>query len=221
MSWGVVFIKSKYKLANFFTVESFKKTVERWGFPIQQSYPELEQILKNYQFKYKHAIRAPIPLAFGQRGQVYSAQVALNEQHSYQVIWSVVAANRVIEKVNLPIVTVTLAEIVARVDQEGIRVNYLPKALKNDRPIILANYPQLREEPKLFIIDGNHRVIGRFKESIAKIPAYVLTPEQHLKAMTRERYRVLYKIHFNCLMIVRCMGGQVSYQEASSNLYQL
>ena len=217
----MVFIKSKYKLANFFTVESFKKTAESWGLPVQQNYPELEQILKNYQVKYRHAVRAPIPLAFGQRGQVYSAQVAINEQHSYQVIWSVVAANRVIKKVNLPIVTVTLAEIVARVDQEGIRVNYLSKALKNNRPIILANYPQLREEPKLFIIDGNHRVMARLKEGIAKIPAYVLTPEQHLEAMTRERYRVFYKIHFNCLMIARCMGGQVSYQEASSTLYQL
>ncbi|MHB1167626.1 MAG: hypothetical protein ACYC0N_03700, partial [Carboxydocellales bacterium] len=111
-------------------MESFKKTAESWGLPVQQNYPELEQILKNYQVKYRHAVRAPIPLAFGQRGQVYSAQVAINEQHSYQIIWSVVAANRVIKKVNLPIVTVTLAEIVARVDQEGIRVNYLSKALK-------------------------------------------------------------------------------------------
>lgn len=209
---------SKYKLDKLFSVEFLKELTNSLGQPVKHQYPNLDRTLKNYQEVYHKSRRNPVRFGFG---QFYSTDIPIDDKKYYQIIWSVAAANRVIKKYNVPECVTSLADIISRVDQSSIREHHLPKALKNSKPIFIAEYPQLFQEPKLIIIDGNHRVIANFRNGKTKIPACILSPEQHLEAMAGERFRVLFKVHFNCLIIARYMCDMVSLSKARNILYQL
>lgn len=214
----MISIKNCYRYPGFFSEEVFHKLAKRWRHPITREYPNLAEVLTAYRQTLIKNLHLEVRRLIG---QFYCSDVPVVDNYYYEVIWGVREANRVIKDYRVPETTVELAEIIPRVDLKEIDVRYLPTALRNCRPITLALYPQLFNDPRLFVIDGNHRAIAKSRDGQTKISAYILSPHQHLKAMTAPRHRILFKIHFNYIQIARYMCSLLSLEEVNKSLLNL
>lgn len=194
------------------------KAIESAGLTKAREYPELSSLLGRYQKKLKKSLAYSFPFSYG---ETYSQCVRIDENNYYQMGWNIASAKKTVKRDRVPVSGVALKDLVNVVDQQYINRSHLEVALQNNAPIIVALYPPLNTEPRIFIIDGNHRVMAKFEAGQDEISAYVLSPEQHMKALIGEGYKVLYKIHHNYCLIVRYMGGEVTTEELAQSLYPL
>lgn len=192
--------------------------LEFTGLTKNRDYPDLSSLLARYQKKLNKTLSHTFPFSYG---ETYSQSVKIDECNNYLMAWNIASAKKIIKRNQIPVRELFLLDIVTMVDQECINRTHLEVSLKNNAPIIVALYPPLHTEPKLFIIDGNHRVIAKLEAGQEEIPAYVLTPDQHLKALIGEGYRLLYRIHYNYYLIVCYMGGVITEEVLEQSMYPL
>ena len=67
----------------------------------------------------------------------------------------------------------------------------------------MVRYPMCL--PNIIIVDGNHRVMAKFRAGQKTIPAYVFEPHHHLETMLYNVHRTFFKVHYNLLQIVKYM----------------
>lgn len=206
------------RLGTLFDSSYIDKAMESAGLTRAREYPELSSLLARYKKKLKKSLAYSFPFSYG---ETYSQCVRIDENNYYQMGWNISSAKKVVKRYKVSVSGLSLNDLVNAVDQQCINRSHLEVALQNNAPIIVALYPPLNTEPRLFIIDGNHRVIAKFEDGQEEISAYVLSPEQHMKALIGAGYKVLYKIHHNYCLIVRYMGGEITTDELVQLIYPL
>lgn len=206
------------QLDTLFDSSYIDKAIESAGLIRTREYPDLSSLLARYQKKLKKSLAYSFPFSYG---ETYSQCVKIDENNFYQMAWNVALAKKAIKRLEIPVGELSLKDLITVVDQKCINRSHLEVSLQKDAPVIVALYSPLETEPKLFIIDGNHRVTAKFEAGQDKISAFVLTPDQHMKALIGEGYKVLYKIHHNYNLIVRYIGGEMTQEEFEESLYPL
>lgn len=179
-----------------------------------QKYPRPYKKLPDVINQYRNAIWADAELAKDEAeelmtstdslGQCYTRTFELPEKSSYDITWSIPKLKKVIDTYNLPLTTLSLSILVPLVDQTNIVISHLEKALKNDNPVIVVRYPL--SSPSICLVDGNHRVIAKYRAGHPTIQGYLLEPDHHLEAMAFNVHRTLFKFHYNINEIIKYMS---------------
>jgi hypothetical protein len=73
----------------------------------------------------------------------------------------------------------------------------------------------------LLVIDGNHRVIGKYRDSQEKIIGYCLNNTQQLEAIVSPLQRMIFKIHYNCALISNYLLGKIDQTEMTEQLLEI
>lgn len=138
------------------------------------------------------------------KDQCYTRTFMVDEKCSYDITWMVPRLEKAIKTYNLQPTTLPLKTLAPIVDQSNIVPNHLNKAIKNSEPILVVKYPL--SNPALCIVDGNHRVIAKYKAGQTTIQAYLFEPQHHLEAMMYNVHRTLFKVHYNIYEISKYMS---------------
>jgi len=176
-------------------------------------YPKLSELIAYYR---KVIIAAAIDSQNGggvleelpPEGESYT-QTVLLEEGNYEILWSIPTASELIQKGQIELSTFTLCDLCISEDQ--INQPHLEKALSNNKPIIVVEYPML--PAKKVVIDGNHRVAALRKYGERTTCGYLLKPCDHVKAMPLLLSRVMFKVHYNIQQIHSFLAGRITYQE--------
>lgn len=151
-------------------------------------------------------------------GQTYTRLFEFEDGRSkYEIEWQISMAVNYAKKNldSLQVGLIRLKNIIDSVDTTWINRSREEYALKNNAPIILANYDPLN---KLIIIDGNHRVYAQFKNNPnGAINAILFKPEEHLLFMCGSVHRLLYKIHHNVVVFTNYKLGLIEKYEYKEN----
>ena len=152
-------------------------------------------------------------------GEVFTQEFFIDEYNYYFINWCIPTAKRLILENQLKPVKIDLKGIIDQVRKNEIDQKYLPIALKNEQPIIIAYYPMC-PQPSV-VIDGNHRVLAKSEAGEFTINAFDLSPHIHLQAMTSDLDRLLYKIHHNLTSIGESIAGYLSAADLKRKLFTI
>jgi len=179
-----------FNLDTYLTKEYIFRTIDE---EMVNDLPELDFILKKIKlFLEKHKFSKDIT---GQ-GQRYYAKFTFDKNNYCIINWDIERAKIICENKKISIVTLNVDELVERIAKDAINPRFLKKGLYNNEPIIIAHLPILSSFT--IIIDGNHRVMGRYKNDIKDIKAYLLESKYHYFAMGNDTSRAI----FISLMII-------------------
>ncbi len=213
---GGIILNNLYQLDQFLTKEYFYYFLRKSGFHKRFKIGNANQLFAKYRNLLMEAEDYPII-----RGpeQNFNRDVQLGNGQFYTMSWDVNRAEEMIKEIKMKPKMIDISIIKPSVLQADYNEEHLDYALENQDPIIIGYYPQLKE--KYVIIDGVHRVTARYKNNIKKIPAYDLQPSQHLQVMNGRIYQVLFKIHYNYLLLVRLSAGVLPKEIVLKKMYRL
>ena len=152
-------------------------------------------------------------------GEVFTQEFFIDEYNYYFINWCIPTAKKLILENHLKAEEIELKGIIDQVRRNEIEQSYLPIALKNEQPIIIAYYPPC-PKPRV-VIDGNHRVLAKYDAGLEKIKAFDLSPHIHLLAMTSDLDRLLYKIHHNLTWLGESIVGRLSAEDLQRKLFAI
>lgn len=208
--------KIKYQFRDLFESQFMDRFLAIYGLRPVNNLVGLEDILIQYKAKLEG-----VGGFWRSSGQYYCERVMIDKENYYEMIWGIKPANNSIRQNGLDARQLSLESIYPIVDQSCINRKHLDSARRNREPIIVALYPAKVDQPRLYVIDGNHRVVGKYEDGEPFITGYILAQEQHLPAMLTESHRTLYKIHYNYFKIASFIGGIITKAEMVKNLYLL
>ncbi|CDZ23755.1 hypothetical protein CCDG5_0625 [[Clostridium] cellulosi] len=111
----------------------------------------------------------------------------------YNLIWSVRKLKSIISASNIKPIKMETDKLINLVNLSGITKNGLRRAKHNKRPIIVAEFPYLNQ--RYLVVDGNHRLYYRAKRGDRLIDCYLLSPQQHKKAMVNDLFRYIFDLN--------------------------
>lgn len=195
-----------FNLDTYLTKEYIFSTIDE---DIVNNLPEIDFILKKIKlFLEKHKFSKDI---IGQ-GQRYYAKFTFDKNNYCIINWDIERAKIICENKKIPIVTLKVDKLVERIAKDAINPRFLKKGLYNNEPIIIAHLPMLSSFT--IIIDGNHRVMGRYKNDIKDIKAYPLESKYHYFAMANDTSRAI----FISLMIIENIKRYLTNKIAKGQL---
>jgi hypothetical protein len=167
-------------------------------------FPNLKELLNSYLIKLSQKSKEK---DFGNY-QFFRKIFNFPEDNYYISEWNiqkVIAITKNKYKVkNLPIDLLLIDNIAHK---KGLNTNY---NTNSDDPIIVIYYPPNQE---YIIVDGNHRFYKAIEQNDQSISAYVIYPDDFLKAMSNDLCRSLYKIHNNINIIFNIAMGNLKLDE--------
>lgn len=172
-----------FNLDTYLTKEYILSTIEE---DIVNTLPELDSILEKIRlflerYKFSREISG--------QGQRYYAKFTFDKINYCIINWNIERVKLICEKKKIQIVTVSVDKLVEKIAKDAINPRFLKKGLYNNEPIIIAYLPMLNS---FTIIDGNHRVMGRYKKNIKYIKAYPLEAKSHYFAMENDSSRSIF-----------------------------
>jgi len=163
--------------------------------------PEMDAILRQLRsFTDKYSIRNGY-------GQTYTYTHCFSSTDNCKMCWDIDKARLIIQYKKIPVQRLQVDLLASSVSEAGINRSYLKKASANNEPIIVA-YLNMFE--KMVILDGNHRVMSRYKKGFKEIDAYVLKPHDHYFALIDDRSRALYLVTSAMKSIGDYLQGDIS-----------
>ena len=194
----------------------YLKSIEARGARIKYIPSNLGQEFSNYKKCVKDTLATNVLTI---NGEVFNQEFFIDEYNYYFINWCIPTAKRLILENQLKPEDIDLKGIIDQVRRNEIDQNYLPFALKNEQPIIVAYYP-LCPQTKV-VIDGNHRVLSKYDAGEQTIKAFDLFPHIHLQAMTSNLDRLLYKIHHNLTWLGESIAGHLSAEDLQRKLFTI
>lgn len=209
-------LNDKYKpnLDAMLNERYYLKSIEAKGARIKYLPSNLGQEFSNYKKCLKDTLASNVLTI---NGEVFTQEFFIDEYNYYFINWCIPTAKRLILENHLKPVKIDLTGIIKQVRKNEINQDYLPIALKNEQPIIIAYYPMC-PKPSV-VIDGNHRVLAKSNAGKSTIYTYDLSPHIHLQAMTSDLDRLLYKIHHNLMCIGESIAGYLSAADLKRKLF--
>jgi len=206
--------KIEYQFRDLFEPQYMDRFLEIYGLRRDKNLAGLEDILDHYKAKL-----VGVGGFWRSSGQYYFERVMIDKENYYEIVWGIKPSKNSIRQNSLNARQLSLDSIYPIVDQSCINREHLDKARRNREPIIVALYPAKVVRPRLYVIDGNHRVVSKYEDGEPFITGYILGPELHLPAMLTESHRTLYKIHYNYFKIASFIGGIITKSEMEKYLY--
>jgi hypothetical protein len=204
-------IKNNYALLNQ-TIDEYSEKIRDLGgrTPIDSHIRQLrDEVLSKHSFEYADT-------------QIYTQEIKLYNGSFYKLTWSVLWAKETIQRYQLGPISFFTEVLAGAVDRSTLNESYLAVAARNDAPVTVAYFPIKPEnQVPLLIIDGSHRVIGKQLNGQEKITGYCLNHTQHLEAMVSPIQSLLYKIHYNCVLISGYLLGKLSQTEMEERLLEI
>lgn len=194
----------------------YLKSIEAKGARIKYIPTYLGQEFSNYKKCIKDTIASNVLTI---NGEVFTQEFFIDEYNYYFINWCIPTAKKLILENELKPVKIDFKGIIDQVRRNEIDQNYLPIALKNEQPIIIAYYPMC-PQPSV-VIDGNHRVLAKYDAGEKTINTFDLPPHIHLQAMTSELDRLLYKIHHNLSCIAESIAGNLPAKDVKRKLFTI
>lgn len=194
----------------------YLKSIQAKGARIKYRPSNLGQEFSNYKKCIKDTIASNVVTI---HGEVFTQEFFIDEYNYYFINWCIPTAKKLILENHLKPEEIEIKDIIDQVRRNEIDQKYLPIALKNEQPIIIAYYPAC-PQPKV-VIDGNHRVLAKYDAGIRTINTFDLSPHIHLLAMTSDLDRLLYKIHHNLTSIGESIAGYLTTEELKRKLFTI
>lgn len=172
-----------FNLDTYLTKEYIFSTIEK---DRVNNLPEIDFVLekiKHFLDKYRFSKEINV------QGQRYYAKFTFDKNNYCVINWDIERAKIICKNKNIKIVTLRVDKLVERIAKDAINPRFLKKGLYNNDPIIIASIPIVNS---FAIIDGNHRVMGRYRKNIKDIRAYPLESKYHYFAMGNDTSRALY-----------------------------
>ena len=143
-----------FNLDTYLTKEYIFSSIEE---DIVNSLPEVDSILEKIKL---FLARYKFSRGISGQGQKYYAKFTFDKDNYCIINWDIEKAKLICEKKKIKIFTLKVDKLVGKVTKDAINPRFLEKGLYNNEPIIIAYLPMLNS---FTIIDGNHRVMGRYK----------------------------------------------------------
>ena len=176
-------IFTSYKLDNYLTKDYIYKNLSK---PPINKLPEIDNIL----FKIKNFLEEnAFSNSFVGHGQQYSYTHRFPNGDFYEIKWDIDIAKIIIKEEKLTIENLSVNKLALTISEDAIIPSYLTQALNNEKPIIVAYLYSL---DCFVVLDGNHRIISRFKDNRSSVKGYILHPQQHFVAMVDDTSRAIY-----------------------------
>jgi len=201
-----------YKLDNYLSKEFIDKACQG---RIINVYPNLDNLLKEYNELLEEYEFSPILTTYG---QIYERTINFPNDNYYTLHWNIDYAKEIIKQLNLQPLNLSVEALVNVVDEDNVDKRYFGMSLQNDEPIIVAYYPLLDGDKHHIILDGNHRVASRYKNSITSVKGYLLMPDEHYHALQSAIDRLLLIIHQNIIALVEFTTGKIEKAELDGML---
>lgn len=194
-----------FKLDTYLTKEYIFSTIKE---DRVKELPEIDFILYKIKSFLKEYRFSKSISGYGQR---YYAKFTFDNNNYCIISWDIERAKMICQNKNIRIVNLSVNKLAKKVAKDAINSNFLTKGLYNYSPIIIADIPIVNS---FAIIDGNHRVMGRYKNNINNISGYYMDSKYHYFAMGNDTSRAL----FISLTIVDNIKGYLTGKISKSNL---
>lgn len=205
-------------MINFCDIDEFLETdhylsmIKAKGYEIKNIPSNLDELFRHYRECIENAKRNDVTYI---RGETFSQEFVLDQNNNYCISWCIETAKDLIKEYKLKTETLKIKKLIGQINKKDINQSYLPTALKNDEPIIIAYY---NSSPDPYVvIDGNHRVAAKMQLQ-NDIEAYVLSPNIHRQAMVSELDQLLFAIHYNLSWIGDFIVGLISFDEMTQKI---
>lgn len=208
---------NKIKIPDLLETEYFDKFLKVAGFSNVRNFENLGNVLAAYKKKLK---RSRNNLSFIlNSGETYVEKVEIDSNNYYYIAWNIASVKKTIQKHDFPCSRLDLTKVFKAVEKNCINESRLSYSLHNDKPIIIASYPQLTNRQRFVVIDGNHRITARFRDGQKEINGILLSPTYHMPGMVGDFHRTIFKIHHNMYMIASFVGGNIEKDVLEKSLY--
>lgn len=158
-------------------------------------------------------------LRYDNNSEYYQRTINLANSNFYNIEWSITRLKEIIKSSNLSECMIDVKNFYGTVDLINISNDRLITAEKNMEPIIIGAIPFLN--PTMFVLDGNHRLVSRYKKGIKYINGYLLTPGHFITAINSEYIKTVFMIHYNLWLIDYYMTGRCDLRDFNKNLFRL
>lgn len=120
---------------------------------------------------------------------------------SYEIEWNIDSAMEIIQRDKIQPISFSISSYQKFFHEETLNEIRKIFTAGDNTPVIVVEYPMIYE-PKLVLIDGNHRYYNALNKGKRTIPAFRLTVAQSLECMQNDTFRDLFKIHHNICQII-------------------
>jgi hypothetical protein len=130
-------------------------------------------------------------------GERYSRDHILPDQTIINFVWTIPVLEDLIIKNKLHPIKRKIGPLVEWIDFPGLVQDRLQTALTNEKPVYVIDYAPSNLE---ILIDGNHRVASRYlisKNPNRQIASYLIPAKIHVKALSSDFQRVMFKVLSN------------------------
>lgn len=173
----------EFNLKTYLAKEYILKTLD--GNQIN-NLPEIDLILnKINSFLESHRFSSSLT----GHGQLYDCKFTFDRDNYCTLTWDIDRVKLICDEYELPIGNLKVNLLAKTIYSDAIDLKFLEQGLHNNEPVIVASLPMVNSYE---VIDGNHRVMSRYRNNIEIVRGYYLEPMYHFFAMPNDTSRALF-----------------------------